>query len=35
MAARWLYSTFVALAAVGFFASYNAIYRHRTAPALN
>ncbi len=35
MAARWLYTTFVALAAVGFFASYNAIYRHRTPQTVN
>lgn len=34
MAARWLYTTFVALAALGFFASYNAIYRHRVASGL-
>jgi MFS family permease len=34
MAARLLYTTFVALAALGFFASYNAIYRHRGASGL-
>ena len=34
MAARYLYTTFVALAALGFFASYNAIFRHRLAAGM-
>lgn len=35
MVARWLYTTFVVLAALGFLASYNVVYRHRTTSALN